>query len=350
MPFDISSLLQVHDQALTFISIFVFVFGVLSLGRQYVLLRTRSWAEKTPTKLDDFLIDVLSIWDFKIIGIFSMYLAIRVVIVDEVILAAFQTFFNLSLIVFVTLSLQKVSIGWLHDYLKIADEKETDEYDPTMIMFIERGLQVVLWSIVSLVLLQNFGFNITALIGGLGIGGIAVAFAVQNILGDLFSSVSLYFDKPFKVGDYIEVGDDEGGTVKKIGLKTTRLETILGDQLIISNRDLTELRIHNYERLERRRVIRTIPVDVRTHNDAIRAFIDELPKRFEAIETSTYLRTYFKKITDVSYELELAYFVNSNDYVRYLEVNNDVNFQVTQLLSDFKIQLPYGKQEVLLQK
>src|SRR3546814_878321 len=119
------------------------------------------------------------------------------------------------------------------------------------IMFI---LNVVIWIFGLVLLLSNLGYDVTAIVAGMGIGGIAIALAAQTILGDLFSYFVIFFDRPFEIGDFIVV-DDKSGTVEYVGIKTTRLKSLGGEQLVFSNTDLTNSRLHNYKRMERRRIV-----------------------------------------------------------------------------------------------
>lgn len=137
MPSDLSAILQLHDTALVFISVFVFVFGVLSLGRQYVLMRTRKWVKQTETTFDDFVVEVMAVWDYKIIAIFAVYLGIQIVAIDPVILTAASQMMSLVVIVYLTLSLQKVITVWLAQYFQEQESLGSD-FDPTVVNFIQR--------------------------------------------------------------------------------------------------------------------------------------------------------------------------------------------------------------------
>jgi small-conductance mechanosensitive channel len=136
----------------------------------------------------------------------------------------------------------------------IKEEKHEDSLSPSMIISVGNIIKVLFWVTGILAILSNLGFDITALIAGLGIGGIAIAFALQGILGDLFASFSIYFDKPFKKGHFIIV-DDDMGVVENIGLRSTRINTLRGEELVISNKELTSVRIHNFKNMANRRVV-----------------------------------------------------------------------------------------------
>src|SRR6266516_3339699 len=157
----------------------------------------------------------------------------------------------IATIVQVALWASKAIRRWLAHH--VAARRESDASAATTVSVLGFFVQLGLWSVVMLLALENLGFNITALIAGLGIGGIAVALAAQSILGDLFASIMIALDKPFAMGDFI-VLDEMMGTVEYIGLKTTRLRSLSGEQIVISNADLLKSRLRNFQRLSERRV------------------------------------------------------------------------------------------------
>ena len=176
-------------------------------------------------------------------------------------------------------------------------------------------------------ILDNLGFNITALVASLGIGGIAVALAVQNILGDIFASLSIALDKPFVIGDFIIV-EDVLGTVEYIGLKTTRLRSLSGEQIVFSNVDLLKSRIRNYKRMFERRVVFTIGVVYQTAHATleripalVRSIVEQQPKtRFD--------RAHFKEYGDSALVFEVVYFVLDSDYNIYMDIQQAINLAI----------------------
>ncbi len=187
--------------------------------------------------------------------------------------------------------------------------------------------RLIIWTVLVLVGLDNLGVNITTLIAGLGVGGVAVALAVQNILGDLFASLSIVLDKPFVVGDFIIV-DDLLGTVEYVGLKTTRIRSLHGEQIIFSNGDLLNSRIRNYKKMQERRVVFTVRATMNTSRDQlamvpnmIRSIIENLPGvRFD--------RSHFKGFAESSFEFEVVYYVLSADYNVYMDKQQAINLAI----------------------
>jgi len=198
--------------------------------------------------------------------------------------------------------------------------------------------RVVLWVIVSLLVLENIGVEVTALITGLGIGGVAVALAAQNILGDLFASLSIIVDRPFLLGDFIIVGDLMG-TVEHIGMKTTRVRALSGEQLIFPNAGLLQSRIRNCTRQYERRVVFTLGVKFETSPDklaAIPAMIREIVEREEPIRFD---RAHFQAIGDNSMKFEVVYIVLTADFNKYMDIQQRINLELLRRFAAEKIDL-----------
>ncbi len=187
--------------------------------------------------------------------------------------------------------------------------------------------RVTIWSIVLLAILDNLGVNITTMIAGLGVGGIAVALAAQNILGDLFASLSIVLDKPFVVGDFLVIGDFLG-SVEKVGIKTTRLRSLSGEQLVFSNNDLLNSRIRNYGRMYERRVLFSLGVTYQTPSDKLREIPGLLRGAVESQEQVRFDRAHFQKYGDFALVFEVVYYVLSADYNEYMDKQQAINLKI----------------------
>lgn len=210
-------------------------------------------------------------------------------------------------------------------------------------------VRVVLWSTAFLLVVSNLGFDVTALIAGLGIGGIAVGLAVQNILGDLFASLSIVLDKPFVVGDFIIVGDLLG-TVEKIGIKTTRVRSLSGEQLIFSNSDLLTSRVRNFKRMYERRVVFGFGVVYQTSPDHLEE-IPRLAKRFiEEREQTRFDRAHFKAFGASSYDFEVVYYVLSPDYAVYMDIQQAINLALVRAFAERGIQFAYPTRTLFVER
>jgi small-conductance mechanosensitive channel len=186
-----------------------------------------------------------------------------------------------------------------------------------------------IWTLVLLLALDNLGVKVVPLMTGLGVGGIAVALAVQKILGDLFASISIMIDKPFEIGDMIAV-DEFSGYIEKIGLKTTRMRSITGEQLIIANSYLLESRIRNYKRMTERRTTLSLGVTHQTSTENLKA----IPRIFEEIinkqKNARFDRAHLQKIGEFSMIYECVYWVKSPDYKTTLDVQQSVNLSLVE--------------------
>jgi small-conductance mechanosensitive channel len=190
-------------------------------------------------------------------------------------------------------------------------------------------ITAVIWSIGFIFLLDNLGFNISAIIAGLGITGIAAAIAIQGILGDLFNYFVIIFDKPFQVGDFI-LFDDKMGTVKYIGIKTTRLQTLGGELLIVSNTDLTHSRIHNFKHLRERRIVFFLEISRDMSREQLEAIPDIVGRIISAQPSIRFDRCHFSRITNQSYTFETVYIVESDDYVLYMDLQQQINLAIVE--------------------
>jgi len=210
-------------------------------------------------------------------------------------------------------------------------------------------VKVLFYSFILLLLLENIGINVTALIAGLGIGGVAVALAAQNVLGDLFSSLSIVIDKPFVIGDFIIV-DDFQGTVEHIGLKTTRVRSLSGEQIVFCNSDLLKSRIRNYKRMYERRVPFSFGVIYQTPYDKLVAIPSIIREAVLAQKMTRFDRAHFNAFGDSSLNFEAVYFVTSPDYNAYMDIHQAINLHIFKRFAEEGIQFAYPTQTLYVNK
>ena len=208
--------------------------------------------------------------------------------------------------------------------------------------------RLLLWSLVALLALDNLGIDITALVASLGVGGIAVALAVQNILGDIFCSLSIVFDRPFEVGDFIIV-DDLMGTVEQIGIKTTRVRSLGGEQLVFSNSDLVGSRIRNYKRMWERRVVFTFGVTYQTAPETLERLCGVVREIVEGIDDARLDRVHFARFGDSSLIFEVVYYVRKPDYNVYMDVQQTINLALMRRCRELGVEFAYPTQTIYLQ-
>jgi small-conductance mechanosensitive channel len=207
--------------------------------------------------------------------------------------------------------------------------------------------QVVIWALVLLLTLENLGVDITALVAGLGIGGIAVALAVQNVLGDLLASLSIALDEPFVIGDFVAVGDFLG-SVEYVGIKSTRLRSLTGEQIVMSNADLLSSRLRNYGRMVERRIVFALGLAYETP----RARLEQVPgivrNVVEGVQDVRFDRCHFKSYGAFSLDFEIVYFVLSADYNRYMDIQQQINFGIHEAFEKLGVQFAYPTQTLWL--
>lgn len=209
--------------------------------------------------------------------------------------------------------------------------------------------RIIIWAIILLLVLDNLGINITALVAGLGVGGIAVALALQTILGDLFASLSIVLDKPFVVGDFLIV-DDLLGSVEYVGLKTTRLRSLSGEQLVFSNADLLKSRIRNYGRMYERRVQFDIGVTYQTERSKLVKISEIIREAVEKQEKTRFDRSHFKAYGDFALLFESVYFVIGPDYNQYMDIQQAINLHIHERFEEEGIEFAYPTQMLYVQQ
>ncbi len=227
---------------------------------------------------------------------------------------------------------------WLAQRMK--EKRATDPESATTVTLISFIARTFVWTLALLLALDQLGFDVTALVAGLGIGGVAVALALQNILGDLFASAAIVLDKPFVVGDFIVVGD-LAGTVERVGLKTTRVKSLSGEQLVFANAQLLSSQIRNYKRMQERRIAFSIGVTYETPLEKLRALPGWLKAAVEAQSEARFDRAHFKEYADFSLNYEIVYYVLSPDYAVYMNTQQAINLAIFEKLTAEGVDFAY---------
>jgi small-conductance mechanosensitive channel len=224
----------------------------------------------------------------------------------------------------------------------------TDQSHTTSLAIVQFVARLTIWTLVLLVALDNLGVNITALVTGLGITGIAVALAVQTILGDLLASLSIAFDKPFTVGDVLTV-DQITGRVEQVGVSSTRLRSVNGEQIIMSNADLLKSRVHNFGRMYERRVLFTLGIAYETEREKLRRIPAIIEAAVRAHEKTRFERSHFTTFGPSALIFESVYFVLDADYMLFANIQQDVNFRIHEELERLGVKLAYPTQRLFLE-
>ncbi len=324
---------------------FFVAFLILRTARGILIRRLDVVSKQTATHLDDLALDLLKSTKTYSIAAVSLFAGVQLLSIS----AQASLVVGKGLILFLLIQSSvwgsRVITFWIERYMK--KRANEDLAVATTVGLISFMAKVLLYSTILLLALSNFGINITALIAGLGVGGIAVALAAQNILGDLFASLTIVLDKPFIVGDFIIVGEFLG-TIEHIGLKTTRLRSLSGEQLIFSNADLLQSRIRNYKRMNERRVVFSVRVVHQTPLEKIRRIPQLIRETVERNSLARFDRSHFNAIGDFALNVETVYWVKSPDYNVYMDVQQEFNLEILRRLREEGIHLAYPTQSVFL--
>ena len=319
--------------------IFVGIWAVIILFRSIILGKLRRAADATRTQYDNRFVELIaSVSQFFYIFL-SVYLTVKTLNLSDRVTDVFDGVF-VVLLVFETAKVFQLLV-------EIIFTSTSSSRDQTMLHALRLITAIVVWAVGLLLILANFGFDITALAASLGIGGIAIALAAQNILSDLFSSFSIYFDKPFRIGDFIIIGNDMG-TVKKIGLKTTRIEALRGEELVVSNQELTSTRIMNFKRMKKRRIVFTIGVEYSTPTKKLEQIPGMIKDIIEPMEQVDFDRAHFFQFGDFALIYEVVYYVDSSDYNQYMDIQQDINFGIRKAFEKAKIEMAFPTQTLHL--
>ncbi|PKN68349.1 MAG: mechanosensitive ion channel protein MscS [Deltaproteobacteria bacterium HGW-Deltaproteobacteria-10] len=328
------------------LGIMFITFLVLILIQKIILRRLSGLARRTETQIDDMLLAVLSKTNLLFVFFVAVYIGSKFLVLQPNILKAVNKIFFVVMIIQIALWVGRgISFIISVNVKKRMADNAASTTTISVLGFISKFL---LWSIALLLALDNLGVNITSLVAGLGIGGIAVALAAQNILGDLFASLSIVIDKPFVVGDFIVV-DQLKGTVEHIGLKTTRLRSLGGEQLIFSNNDLLKSRIQNFKRMVERRILFGFGVTYQTPADKLPLINDILKEIILQQEKVRLDRVHFKDYGDSSLNYEVVYFVKSRDYNVYMDIQQAINLEMFRRFQEAGIEFAYPTRTLLVQ-
>ena len=293
--------------------------------KRAIIRRLSLWSKVNDLRLGSFFIDIFRRTRFLFLFFMALYLGSQYLELTAKPERFITRVAIIALLIQVALWGNRGIVLWFDDYLK--RYKDTDAASATTMSVIGFVAQVVLWSVLLLMILENLGFNITTLLASLGIGGIAVALAAQNVLGDMFASLAIAIDKPFVIGDFIVV-DNILGTVEYIGLKTTRLRSLSGEQIIFSNTDLLKSRIRNYKRMYERRVQFTFNISYRTPHEKVKRIPLIMREIIESQAKTRFDRAHFKEYTDSALIFEVVYFVQDPDYNLYMDIQQAINLEL----------------------
>lgn len=322
---------------------FLVILLILKIVQWSLLRYLGKLSKRTDTTIDDVLIRIVKTIRPPFYSFISVYLAVRFFLDLEPVVG--QIFDGLLIIwvVYQVVFVAQVLIDYLvRTYLM---RGENDAGEESMVNILGVLTKIVLWAIGILAILANLGFDILPIIAGLGVLGLGIGLALQPVFTDLFAAFTIFFDKPFRVGDFIIFGD-QMGTVEKIGVISTRLRALSGEEIVMPNSDLTSATIHNINELARRRVAFHFGVTRETGIEKLRDIPNLTKKAIENIEKVDFDRAHFKQFDNSALTYEIVYYINSGDYAEYMGIQEEINLNLCESFAKEKIDMAYPTQVV----
>lgn len=325
------------------IAIFLAVFIAMKIVRIQVIGRMMKLSKRTSSRIDDVIASFLGGIKTPIYILIALFVALQGVSVPD----SLNLIVNIAILIAVVSQVVKLLEEVFSMLLGVQFRKTSPNSELPGIFRI--GIRLILWSIGGLLILSNAGVDITSLVAGLGIGGLAISLALQNILSDLFASFSLAVDKPFEIGDLIVVGEHTG-TVKNIGMKTTRLTALEGEEVVISNAELTSARVQNYKKMEKRRIVMSVGVTYDTTTEQLQRANALMKEAVSAQKNAEFARSHFRSFGDSALMFEVVYFMLTGDYAVYMDTQQAINMYIHQKFSEEGIEMAFPTQTVYLKK
>lgn len=330
------------------IAICLLVLGmlVIKLIIRRVIAHLKSLASKTESTFDDFLVSILKHIVLPLSYLLVVYIGLKGLAFPQKAESIFNYIILGVVVFFVVKALTSFIAYGFAVYLKKQNGDAALEKSLQGIMAV---IRIAIWVGAVIFFLDNLGFKISAIIAGLGIGGVAVALAAQTILKDLFSYFCILFDHPFKAGDFIIVGDFMG-TIEHIGIKTTRIRSLGGEMMVFSNSDLTDSRLRNYKLMEKRRVVFKIGVIYQTPLEQLQEIPKIIRNIISGIKDATFDRAHFFSYGDFSLIFEVVYYVTGGDYNKYMDIQQAINFAIKEEFDNKGIKFAHPTQVVYMHK
>ncbi len=335
---------QIVSEIIAFALIFSLALIVAWIGHSLFKRYLCRWARNTQTNLDDEILRNVRAPIFLLAILFGLYYGLVGIASLQTYSDDFAAAFTVGQILVVTFILTRITnilVSWYAE-----ESTKRGKHVSNHILFIlKKVLQLVIYIFAFLIILWVFEIDLSGVVVGLGVGGIAIALALQNILSDALSAFSIYFDRPFEIGDFIVVGD-YAGTVTKIGIKSTRVKLLQGEELVVSNKELTSKSVRNFKKLERRRIVFTIKVTCDTSVEKLKKIPKIITKILKKTEMADLDRVHFKEFGDFSFDFEVVYYISTGDFNKYMDIQQQINYGILEEFEKEKIEMPYPTQKI----
>jgi small-conductance mechanosensitive channel len=335
---------QLISEIIAFVMIFALAIIIAWIGHTLFKRYLSRWAARTQTNLDDAILRNVRSPIFLLAILFGLYYGVS----GFTTLQAYTTEFGLAftvgeilVITFIITRIANVLISWYAQ----ESVKRGKNVSNHILFILKKVLQLVVYSFAFLIILGVFQIDLSGVVVGLGVGGIAIALALQNILSDALSAFSIYFDRPFEIGDFIVIGD-YAGTVKKIGIKSTRIQLLQGEELVISNKELTSASVRNFKKLQRRRIVFDVKVTFDTSVKKLKKIPSIISDIINKVELAQLDRVHFREFGDFSLDFEVVYYISTGDYNKYMDIQQQINLGILEAFEKEKIETAYPTQKI----
>jgi len=327
-------------------NVFIISFLLLKIFKTVIISKIRIFTESTSTEVDDVLVEMIDSIGLLFYIVVPIYLASKFLELPDAINSILRVVFICVVIISIIQAIQNLILRGLRSALHVKGSEQQGK-DKTVNKVLSIIVKVFLWFIAGILILQNLGYDVTTLVGGLGIVSLVIGISLQGIIEQIFSFFSIFFDKPFQEGDYIKVGK-YGGNIRHIGVKSTRITTTTGQELVISNKDLTEARVENHKKMKTRTVIFSFGLEYGTSISKLKLIKEIVQDIVEGIEDVEFMRIHFSELGDYSFIYEVAYKILSRDYEKYKDIQEQINYQIVESLAKHRIKLAYPTQRTLI--
>jgi len=305
------------------------------------------WAKGTKTRIDDEILRNIKAPIIFLAILFGLHYSLELITVltpyEELITKLFAVA-EILLTAFIIIRVLNVLFSWF-----ASRAKQKQKLSEHLLYIFKQILRAIVYIAAFLAILAVNKTDLSGLAVGLGVSGIAIALAIQSILADAFSAFLIYFDRPFEVGDFIVV-DGYSGTVKKIGIRSTRLQLLQGEELVISNTELTGTSIRNFKKLKKRRVVFTVGVAADTPIEKLKKIPEMIENIISNIKLTQFDRVHCAELGDFSYKFEVVFYINTSDYAKYMDIRQEINFGIIEAFEKEGIVMPFPTQTISLMK
>jgi small-conductance mechanosensitive channel len=316
----------------------LFTWVLLQVVTRVAIRYLRKVAERTSGQLDDLLVELLHKTRFLLVFVISAYAGSQLLTLPTTATKILHVAFVMAMLAQAGYWGNGLVAFWLARIVR--RRFGGDASAATSLAALGFIAKLVIWAIVLLIALDNLGVNITTLVAGLGITGLAVALGVQSIFKDAFASLSILVDKPFVIGDFIAVGE-LSGTVERVGLKTTRVRSLSGEQIVFSNGDLLDSRVRNYKAMTERRIAFSFGLEYGTPAAEVEGVPALVQAEIERVPGVRFDRCHLKSFADSALSFEVVYFVLTSNYLEYMDAQHLINLGILRALEERGLRLAY---------